>query len=132
MTQPNPLKTTFKAIYGMNPTKDRVAYGNNSTRVLLTMTGEENKITIPGVTGVAGKLWRWEFADPTLNVWYTVQYLKASDNSLIDAEDSQGTGTLKLIPKNFPTVLILKAGDPAKHMQAQPNGFNMLLKAKLL
>jgi len=109
-----------------------VAYGNNSTRVLLTMTGEENKITIPGVTGVAGKLWRWEFADPTLNVWYTVQYLKASDNSLIDAEDSQGTGTLKLIPKNFPTVLILKAGDPAKHMQAQPNGFNMLLKAKLL
>ena len=132
MAQPKPLDKTFKAIYGMNPTSTRVSYGNNSTRVLLTMTGEENRITIPGITGVSGKVFRFEFADPTMNVWYTAQYRKTSDNSLIDAEDHQGTGTLKLIPKRFETVLILKAGDPARHMRAQPNGFNMLLKCKLL
>jgi len=132
MAQPAPLNKTFKQIYGMDPTASRVSYGNQSTRVLLSMDGKENKITIPGVTGVAGKLFRFEFADSNLNVWYTVQYRRASDDSLIDAEESQGTGTLKLIPKAFKTVLVLKAGDPAHHMKAQPNGFNMLLKCKLL
>jgi len=134
MAQPKPLKTTFEAIFGIPPTADRVAYGNRSTHILLAMDGKANRIDIPAIKGAGSKLLRFEFADPTSAAWFVLLYCRTSPDGkrvVVDREQV-GMGTAKFAPLNEATYLLLRAGEPIRHMVAYPDGFNMLFKAKLL